>query len=139
MKDLQRGYQGQSPGGLSRAVLDSIANLSHQVDQLDTKVDLKFDQLSDLFIPRREMTETISGMKERTADHHSRLTALEEWRCAQTKQAATEQLATQQQMTDSSAVQGTKREEYNKLVLMLLVNALVSLVVFTLGYIATHH
>lgn len=130
-------------------ILDALDRLGIQITAMDAKftaqmasMEAKFGTLSETYVPRREINESVSGIRERQSEFHSRLTAMEEWRLSETQRAAQVQLTlTQQtttaQITNQSQVARSRSESDSR-----LINSLWGLLsgggIVLLGYILTH-
>ncbi len=113
-----------------------MRQLTNAVNQLSTRVeafDAKLSRLDDLFLPRREATEIVSGLREDISESKQRLTALEEWRLAETRRAATEQTAVQTQIGATATATAHQRMEVDARTLNTLWGLLVGLVITIVG------
>ena len=83
---------------LNQTLSGQIQTLSNHL----TKFESKFNDLPDVYPPRREFNEVVTNLRDKLSDQHARLTAIEEWRLAETQRQAAVQIGIQQQISQEA-------------------------------------
>jgi chromosome segregation ATPase len=94
-----------------QALLEAITRLRDELSQKIEAVQADFlrfqASMPDAYVPRREVEQRVGDLDRRIGNQDTRLTAMEEWRLAETRRAAEMQASLQVQI-QSAALQAIK-------------------------------
>ena len=158
---------GRSGGATNVAIFSAVTEMKGDLATLRNAFETFRANLSDAYMPRREAETNNRELRDRVGDLHSRLTAMEEWRLSETRQASERQQALQTQIqtaivaglkddaglrvaTASLSASGTARDASSRrqsqiiwsvatILIASFCNFFFDVVLALVGYLLTHH
>lgn len=128
--------QGQMDNASLQLILEAINRTNIHINEIKTDLsarietlDGKFNNLSEAFLPRREANEAFQGVRDQLSEHKARITAVEEWRLAQSEKIADARMDAQNGTANDRKEIDTRTITLIWGICMLAANILISLVI----------